>query len=150
MNILTFTDAHQRTIEVDVHRGDEIFITQRYPWLGPGWDGNISFVPLTMLEDILGFCQDAMQRSRTKSGTPIIEHGITLKHNDMTIMACIELEEQGMVSMRNTFRDVDDKTHRSVLKRNALPALAQAVAFGQKCREEWSAMSRTVPTREEL
>lgn len=139
MNRLTFTDTQNRTIEVDVHRGDEIFITQRYPWLGAGWDGAIRFVPLTVLEDILSFCQEAMQQTRTKSGTAIIEHGITLKHNDMTIMACIELEGEGLISMRNTFKDEDDTTRRYVLKRIELPALAQAVAFGQTCRQEFQA-----------
>ena len=144
MEIKRFTDAYGRTIEVHVNMGQELFIYQKYPGLQ---DSSIAFLPLTVLQDILAFCEECLQKpEKTTNGTKITRHGITYSHSNMQVTAYFEL--QGFVSIKNSFPDADGTTFRSHIECLLLASLKEAVVFGKKCEQEFLDMLEHAKTRE--
>ncbi len=150
MEIKGFTDAHQRVVEVHVNMGRELFIYQRYPELhDASWDSSIAFLPLTVLQDILTFCEGCQEKLKeTTNNTKVTEYGMTLLHGNMEVTACFNL--QGFVSIKNSFPDVDNTTFRSHISNMLLASLKEAVAFGKKCEQEFLDMLERAKDREAL
>jgi hypothetical protein len=150
MEIQGFTDAHQRVVEVHVNMGRELCIYQRYPELrDTSWDSSIAFLPLTVLQDILTFCEECQQKPKeTTNNTKITEYSIALLQGDMEVKACFNL--QGFVSIKNSFPDVDNSTFRSHISNMLLATLKEAVAFGKTCEQEFLGMLERAKAKEAL
>lgn len=136
MEIERFTDERQRAIEIHVNMGREVSIYQKYPELqDSSLDSSVAFLPLTVLQDILHFCEECQQRPKvTINGTKIAECSITFLCGSMQVTACFDLQE--FVSIKNSFPDADGTTFRSQISCLLLVSLKKAVAFGKKCEQE--------------
>ncbi|HEY1249402.1 MAG TPA: hypothetical protein VGE97_10475 [Nitrososphaera sp.] len=139
MEIERFIDANKRTIEVHVNMGREVSIYQKYPEQGTILDSSVAFLPLTVLQDILSFCEECQRNPKvTVNGTKITERSVALSCGNMQVIACFDLQE--FVSIRNSFPDADGTTFRSQISHLLLASLEEAVAFGKKCEQGFLAM----------